>query len=321
MIEQNEKTFLLYIQSEQTAQQFLYHCYKNIEGSNAKEKSYRNCHTFLYNLQHGQHFFHSGKKLNTMIKPILYFYGIVHFLKAALLTKRPDYPETTKLLAHGVSARKIKRKNYTFLEDEVKIQHNGLFPYFSKHLYSIPIHSKDKYKMSSLLALLPEMNGFFQLYKKEKMIAVGTTTNNILSFPLSLLDTYHITKKAFLNRMAANLPTIKSQKTEEDFILVELAHPIQNTTEPFYLHLFNNQIYFPINRDSYLPLSEVMIHYLLLYNLSMLSRYETEWWGNLLGVKSTIDYPFIKHFLHYTSDKITFLINQYLYNTYLKVKH
>lgn len=321
MVKQNIDTFLLYIQSEQTAQQFLYHCYKNIDGINAKEKSYINCHTFLYNLQHGHHFFHSGKKLNTMIKPILFFYGIVHLLKASLLTKRPNYPETTKLLAHGVSARKIKRKQYTFLDDEVKVQHNGLFPYFSKHLYSITINSKNKYKMRSLLTLLPETNGLFKLYSKEKMIVVGSTTNNTLSFPLSLLDTYHMTKKAFLNRIESYLPAIKREKTQGNFFLVELTNPILETTEPFYLHLCNNKIYFPIHRASCLPLSEIMIHYLLLYNLSMLSRYETEWWGNLLGVKSTIDYPFIKHFLHFTSDKILFLINQYLYNTYLKVSH
>ena len=31
-------------------------------------------------------------------------------------------------------------------------------------------------------------------------------------------------------------------------------------------------------------LPELLIHYLLLYNLSMISRYETDWWYDLLAV-------------------------------------
>ncbi|MFB1083497.1 YaaC family protein [Jeotgalibacillus sp. JSM ZJ347] len=38
-------------------------------------------------------------------------------------------------------------------------------------------------------------------------------------------------------------------------------------------------------------------HYLILYNLSMLARYETEWWHICMTYKETLDYPIIKSFL------------------------
>src|SRR5699024_10675643 len=98
-------------------------------------KSYENCHAFMYYIEHGIHFYESGKEMDLIVQPIMYFYGMVHLLKAVLLTKRPDYPETTKVLAHGVSSRKRKKQHYTFINDEVKIQHNGLFPYASEHLF------------------------------------------------------------------------------------------------------------------------------------------------------------------------------------------
>src|SRR5690625_1430991 len=137
MNEDNIKTFYTYLQSEQTAQQFLYQQYQDIEEINPEIKSYENCQSFMYYIKHGLHFYETGKKLTTVLQPILFFYGMIHLLKAVLLTKRPDYPESTKLLAHGGSSRKRKKQNYVFMEDEIMINNHRLFCYFSEHLYWI----------------------------------------------------------------------------------------------------------------------------------------------------------------------------------------
>ena len=55
-----------------------------------------------------------------------------------------------------------------------------------------------------------------------------------------------------------------------------------------------------------------MVHYLLLYNLSMIARYETEWWSELTKMMPNKDYPFIKTFLDITLQKSPFLIYEYL---------
>src|SRR5690625_3465222 len=94
-----------------------------------------------------------------------------------------------------------------------------------------------------------------------------------------------------------------------DALPISLTKPIA----PFFIHLVNQSIYFPRTREQYLPISEVMVHYLLLYNLSMLSRYETEWWGDLLMTMPEIDYPFIVHFLNETANKIPTLLGYDLY--------
>ena len=57
----------------------------------------------------------------------------------------------------------------------------------------------------------------------------------------------------------------------------------------------------PRNPKPILP--ELLIHYLLLYNLSMISRYETDWWYDLLGSYSSEDYPFIYQFLSISAQK------------------
>lgn len=317
MNSKNIQDFYTYIQSQQTAQKFLLHSYQHIGIINPEIKSYENCHTFLYYLKHGLHFYETGKKLTTIIQPILLFYGMVHLIKASLLTKRPNYPESTKLLAHGVSSRKRKKKNYTFMDDEVMIHNNGLYSYFSNHLYQVNKPILNKFQMKDLLTLIPEMSTLLSLDKRPVMSSVGKFQEDSLIFNNRLLDDYHLTSRAFLERIAPHLPPIIHTNINQQNIQIELTKPLTKSFGPFFLHMTDQEVYFPTNRKLFLPISETMIHYLLLYNLSMLSRYETEWWGDLLTTRPDIDFPFIKDFLQLTAEKIPLLIGYEMYQDYL----
>ncbi len=48
------------------------------------------------------------------LKPLLLYYGYVQLLKAILLTVDPIYPQSSSVLAHGVSTRKRKKQHYSF---------------------------------------------------------------------------------------------------------------------------------------------------------------------------------------------------------------
>lgn len=315
--------FLSFIQSEQSAQYFLKKCYTQLGEKDADKQSYQNCNAFIYYLKHGQQFIKTGKETSLEIKPILLFYGLVHLLKATLLTKRPNYPETTKLLAHGVSSRKRKKKDYTFMNDEVKIQHHGLFPYFSEHLYSIKhfnSHS-NTVKMSLLLSLIPEMNSLFSLNNQSKLTEIGLIGGKKLFFPGHLLNTYHLTENAFIQRISQQDIMISQTKNTSEGIVIKLKYPIKRSFGPFLFNVSNQHIYFPSHRNDFLPYSEVMIHYLLLYNLSMVSRYESEWWGDLLSMKSDSDFSFISYYLEQVSDKFSLLLGYELYQDYLNLEN
>src|SRR5699024_161753 len=222
MNENNIKTFFTYLQSEQTAQQFLYQQYQCIEEINPEIMSYENCQTFIYYIKHGLHFYETGKGLTTILQPILFFYGMIHLIKAVLLTKRPRYPESTKLLAHGVSSRKRKKQNYIFMEDEVMIHNHGLFSYFSEHLYKIKRLDMTRLKMGYLLALVPEMSPLFRLYNQQGLINIGKVNATQLIFPITLLDHYHLTSKSFQRHLYPYLPKVLSSSTNQDHIRLEL---------------------------------------------------------------------------------------------------
>ncbi|MEC5425048.1 YaaC family protein [Virgibacillus sp. C22-A2] len=306
--------FYTFLKSQQTAQSYLQQCYENIEVVDAEAKSYKNCSAFIYYLDHGNRFYENGKRLDMFAQPVLYFYGMVHLLKACLLTKRPDYPESTSLLSHGVTARKRKRKNYTFMDDEVKVQQNGLFPYFSTHLFAKNKLPFEKVKMVDLFALIPEMNTLFDFQKKGKLIQVGVIHSKLLQFPSYLLDSHHLTANAFIQRIKVYLPEIKYTDIDNSAISMELMSPLTRVDGPFFKHK-NGKIFFPIHRENFLPLSEVMVHYLLLYNLSMLCRYDAEWWGDLLVTKPDIDFPFIAQFIEQSAEKIPLLLGEEIFNS------
>ncbi|WP_068675932.1 YaaC family protein [Oceanobacillus sp. Castelsardo] len=305
--------FFSFLSSQQTAQVYLKSCYEKIEEQDVEVKSYQNYNALLYYLDHGRKFYEIGHEVDVFAKPVLYFYGLTHLLKACLLTKRPNYPESTVLLSHGVTSRKRKKRHYTFMTDEVKVQLNGLFPYFSEHLYSIHPIPFEKIQMKDLFSLIPEMQTFFSFQGNETMIVVGSKESRILQFPISILDHYHITKDSFLKRIGPYLSKMTHIEERKSVITVQLDESLESFNGPFYKHMNDETIYFPLNRKHFLPISEVMIHYLLLYNLSMLCRYEAEWWGDLLSSKPELDYPFILQFLDITAEKIPKILENELY--------
>src|SRR5690606_7962050 len=103
--------------------------------------------------------------------------------------------------AHGVSTRKRKKRNYSFLDDEVRIQKYGLLSHFSNHLFHSNLVLFDRIKMDSLLARIPELNGSFQMVKGWKPLMPLNVTQNTITIPRSILDHLHMTEQRFIQFM------------------------------------------------------------------------------------------------------------------------
>ncbi|MDZ5474661.1 YaaC family protein [Bacillus sp. 31A1R] len=307
-------SFSLFFSASST-QAYLKKCYQTQQVEDAEQKSYENCYPFIYYLEHGQVYYEQAKNSPLIIQPILLFYGLVHLIKACILTVDPNYPETTSVLAHGVSTRKRKKQQYQFFQDEVKFQKSGLFPHMSEKLFHMKQLEGEKTTMSELFKHIPELNDlFFQLDGRKTFVDV-IRKDNTFSIPLEILDYYHMTEARFLDFFQSKaFFTAAQSSVENPYLNLTLEDDNLSNYTPFKYNLNQQQFSLPINNDSLFQYHELMIQYLLLYNLSMIARYETEWWSELVKTMPNKDFPFIQTFLNITLNKGPFLIYQYLMN-------
>ncbi|WP_235714548.1 YaaC family protein [Neobacillus dielmonensis] len=296
--------------SAEYCQRYLKKCYQKHQITQAEQKSYENGYAFLYYLEHGKIYYEQAEKAPLIIKPILLFYGLVHLIKACILTIDPSYPETTAVLAHGVSTRKRKKQNYLFFQDEVKLQKNGLFPFMSERLFSMKQMDGEKILMEELLQCIPELNDLFYLHKGKQTFANLDWHGKSLVLPEGILDHYHMTESRLKDFLVAKFGN-KIDISDEGLVL-ELQKELVSEVPPLKYHLEEHVWAIPLLRSKLFMFPELLVHYLLLYNLSMIARYETEWWSELTKMMPNCDYPFISSFLQITLDKGPFLIYQHL---------
>lgn len=302
----------LFFSAEDT-QKYLHKCYQNQQVNQPELKSYENCYPFIYYLEHGKVYYEQASLSPFIIQPILIFYGLIHLMKACILTTDPHYPETTAVLAHGVSTRKRKKQQYRFFEDEVKIQKNGLFPHMSRHLFQMGHAEGKKITMKDLLRQIPELNDMFFRLEGTPTFSPVKLADNRLYFSADVLDSYHMTERRF-----AEFFFQKSafqghlQEADDSSFMFRLEEEVRNKYAPLKYDFKKKRFAMPLFNSGLLEFHELLIHYLLLYNLSMIARYETEWWSELVKTMPTKDFPFIETFLKITLEKGPFLVYQYL---------
>lgn len=95
-------------------QKYLLRSYQEQGITEATQYSFSNCYPFISYIENGLLYLKQASKIAVQIKPLLLYYGFTHLLKACVLVVDPVYPETTAVLAHGVSTRKKKSNNMSF---------------------------------------------------------------------------------------------------------------------------------------------------------------------------------------------------------------
>ncbi|MBD8005864.1 YaaC family protein [Bacillus norwichensis] len=299
-------------QSASTVQFYLKKCYLHLSVTEAERKSYDNCYPFMYFLEQAETYYKQASSSPFSIKPVLLFYGFVHLIKAGLLTVDPYYPSSTSVLAHGVSTRKKKKRNYQFFQDEVKIQRNGLCTHFAEKMFQMNHLEGEKFKMGDLLALIPELDDLFQFIHRKRNIILFDKINDHWHIPIELTHTFHMGEKRLKNFLEEKNGGMIHWETDE--LIIDGKQSELNP--PFRYHLFKNLYGINASLEQLSTIPDIMVHYLLLYNLSMIARYETEWWFDLIKTAADDTYPFIHTFLEISEIKCPRMIFRFLMKQY-----
>ncbi|WP_243300288.1 YaaC family protein [Bacillus litorisediminis] len=280
------------------------------------QKSYENTYRFMYFLEQGKAYYMLAEQSPLSIKPTLIFYGYIHLIKACILLADPNYPETTSVLAHGVTARKRKKQNYSFLKDEIKIQKNGLFPHMSMKMFHMKHLEGEKWSMHDLLKEIPELEPYIsELIEEQPLIKLNNTENTVI-VPEQLLDHYHLSIHALTQHISGFFKgtTIKTTPAKNHYQLSFSKPVFTNANErlPFRIHIGEKQYWIRTEKTTLQTYPELLVHYLILYNLSMIARYETDWWCDLIKTMPNEEYPLISSFLRITALKGPYLIYYFI---------
>ncbi|WP_137744903.1 YaaC family protein [Robertmurraya siralis] len=306
-------SFSLFFSASYT-QQYLKNIYEQNKIDNAEQKAYENCYPFIYYLEHGKVYYEQGKHSPLIIQPILLFYGLIHLIKACILTVDPNYPETTSVLAHGVSARKRKKQHFHFFQDEVKFQKTGLFPFLANKLFHMEHLEGDKISMGNLFKQVPELNSLLLFLDGVPSFTNVYHEGNRFFIPKRVLDFFHMTENRFLDFFSEKaVEEYHFKRLENGFIVFEKNEKKGDFNyTPLKYNLAEQTYALPLTKENGFVFHELLVHYLLLYNLSMIARYETEWWSELAKTMPNKDFPLIETFLQVSIEKGPFLVYEYL---------
>ncbi|MGD1416760.1 YaaC family protein [Bacillus stercoris] len=299
--------------SVESTQKFLEKVYVSNGIDDAKKNSFKNSERFIYFLKHAESFYKQAAYSPLEIKPILLFYGMAQLIKACLITRDPHYPSHTSVLAHGVTTRKRKKQNYCFSDDEVKIQRNGLCVHFMKHLFGQSDVVDERYTMKKLLMGVPELSDIFYFQQKERFMTKVEKDKNKIFVPEEVVIVYKMSDSRFVEYMSHHFQWSFAKKNEHG-LLFEISPQDKEpwTSTSLLFDMEKNQYYIPSQREQFLRLPEMTIHYLILYNVGMIARYETEWWYELLTQHISDDYVLIQQFLLVTEKKFPKYASQFL---------
>lgn len=315
----------LFFENEPVSKSFLQEIYREKFPEQYRSLAFQNTAKFIYNIKQARQYYAAAMQSEIIIRPLLLYYGMVSLLKAFILTQDPFYPANTRVLQHGLTSRKIKKSNYSLGEDEIKIQKEGLLPYVYSFLTNKPI--ENRYKVQDLFSIIPELHTTYQkVYQMNNMVSVNLSSyydfqhpSTLFYLPESVLDYTHLCYESFihyLNRYNTGSSYFSPSplETPKGIIRIEWKHPLQqHVTEngngfenELFLVDYKGNFYFLLHGTTSLP--EISTHFMIMYILGMLCRYETERWGEIVFSFASEELYIIHEFLSISSRKFPNLI-------------
>ncbi|MBA4494123.1 YaaC family protein [Paenactinomyces guangxiensis] len=320
----------LFYENERWARKFLKQKYDRLGVEHPDRAAFKNVQAFITYLKQAKAIFLSLRQNSLWVQPLLLYYGMMSLLKALVLTLDTNYPHSSSVLRHGLSTRKRKKEQFCFLKDEIRVQKEGLFPLAAKLLQN-PVPAGESYTAQDLLGCIPELQSSCRrIFHAPTLIPVEFPTGEEerekpggmpFSLDESILDLLHLTPASFLERLNRPLPhplfMLDMPEMWQGRLRLIWKHPrvphvwkwekgfdhpwfYDNNKGGYYLWIDNNR---PAE-----PLSEILLHYMLLFSLSMLCRYEPPLWGELIHSPVSEDAVLVQQLLKLVPRKFPHLV-------------
>lgn len=305
----------VYFENEQTTSEFLRQRYQENGLDNVQRHVYQATPKFIFSIKQAREYYRAAEACDILTKPLLLYYGMMALSKALITSQNPEYPSTTSVLRHGLSTRKLKRDDYSFASDEVRVQKDGIFNVLHSTLRGRPFENQQRFQMKELLAVIPELTHAYQrLYGTPRVCHLHVEQGEPRStwkLPRTFVAASERTREEFLDVLnrhgGEQVRFFYPECTDEAGtmrVLVEGGHD----EHPLVLYDFTGQPHLRWPHEEDLVIPEISLHYMVMFVLGMLCRYETERWGEMILTFSSHDTFLINEFLNVSMRKFPNLI-------------
>ncbi|MFD2170780.1 YaaC family protein [Tumebacillus lipolyticus] len=306
----------VYFENEQTSSEFLRARYLKSGFDSVQKLAYRATPKFIFSIKQAREYYRAAETCDILTKPLLLYYGMMALAKALITSHDPDYPSTTSVLKHGLSTRKLKREEYAFAEDEVRVQKDGIFHVLHRTLGGSLLAHQQRFSMKELLAVIPELIPTYQrLYGQAKvgMLEVMREAEQKARWRVqrSFVAGCDLTRDELLellNRFGEERTRFRYLEEPDETGTFCLGVDGDERAHPLVLFDFSGRPHLRFPHGEQLLLPELSVHYLIMFVLGMLCRYETERWGEMILTFSSHDTFLINEFLNVSMRKYPNLI-------------
>ncbi|SDX27499.1 YaaC-like Protein [Marininema mesophilum] len=292
--------------------------------------SFRASHALMSYVRQARELYRAARESSPFVSPLLTYYGMMNLAKAWMLSFDPDYPRNALVLRHGASTRRRKRSDFRLSEDEIRIQPEGLLPELVR-ASGWGALCNTSWTIKHLLSLLPDIqDSYRQVFREASLYPIAIHTRSIngrqsMSFTLEekVLDQLHLSPRGLAERLNSVAEEQGSRFTVDKspapcgWVRMWWSHPESTHVDrwkrgfahPWFREDTRGGYYLYLNRGrtpDVIP--EMFVHYLLLFSLSMLCRYEVPLWGEIVSGTAAKEAVLVEEFLQVTRRKFPNLI-------------
>lgn len=304
----------VYFENEQTASEFLRGRYADQGMDPVQRHVYQATPKFIFSFKQAREYYRAAEHCDILTKPLLLYYGMMALSKALITSYDPEYPSTTSVLKHGLSTRKLKRDDYSFAEDEVRVQKDGIFHVLHRILDGPPFEAQHRFQMKQLLAVIPELIPTYERLYGTPQVTRLDVQDRTWHVPRQFVAGSEKTKEELLdllNHHGSESLRFSFPEGMDDAGVLRIAFEGEENEDrhhPLLLHDFSGQPHLRFPHEGNLVLPEISVHYMIMFVLGMLCRYETERWGEMILTFSSHDTFLINEFLNVSMRKFPNLI-------------
>ena len=297
-----------------------YNCYNYLENNNnipTKEKTKERALILQYYIKQAHEYYNSSLKVSLLTKPTLLYYGTLCLSRALFLAKK-GYPDDTA--RHGLKANK---ELSNLINLKAKITKKGTFLQFYRIIHSDYYPGpndiyKTEWTLKELLSMIPEIKEIYENIFKEKSLVLKINRffdedkeyikiNDDFFNSLSRND-----KEIFLN----NIKNLKEFYLPPKFVpdsSILLHKRVVNKDDLTNKNIMGEEYLISgiKKNNNIINLPDMAIHLIILFLLSILSRYHVKEWGSGSLELESGDFYIIKNFLKISTRKFpNFVLNE-----------